>query len=138
MLQPKKQKYRKQFRGKMRGLANNGNQVSFGDFGLKSLGRSWLTARQIEAARKAITHYTKRQAKIWIRVFPDRPITEKGLGVGMGHGKGDVKEFVVTITPGKVLFEVGGVTDEIAKEALRRAGHKMPFKVSIVSKDEQL
>ena len=138
MLQPKRQKYRKQFRGKMRGQASSGNSVDFGDFGLKSLGRNWLSARQIEAARKAITHFTKRQAKMWIRVFPDRPVTQKGLGVGMGHGKGDVKEFVVTLTPGKVIFEVGGVTDEIAREALRRAGHKMPFRTKIVSKEEQL
>jgi large subunit ribosomal protein L16 len=97
-----------------------------------------MTAKQIEAARKAITHYTKRQAKVWIRVFPDRPVTQKGLGVGMGHGKGDVKEFVVTVTPGRMIFEIGGVGDEIAREALRRAGHKMPFRTKIVSKDEQL
>jgi len=138
MLQPKRQKYRKQFRGKMRGQANSGNKVSFGDFGIKSLGRDWLTAQQIEAARKAITHYTKRAAKVWIRVFPDRPVTQKGLGVGMGHGKGDIKGYVVTIKPGKIIFEIGGVDAEIAREALRRAGHKLPFAIKIVSKEEQL
>lgn len=138
MLQPKRQKYRKQFRGKMRGNANSGNMVDFGDFGLKSLGRNWVSARQLEAARKAITHYTKRQAKVWIRVFPDRPVTQKGLGVGMGHGKGDVKEFVATVTPGRMIFEVGGVEEEIAKEALRRAGHKMPFRTKIIAKENQL
>lgn len=138
MLQPKKQKYRKQFRGKMKGFAQKGNTVSFGDFGIKCLGRTWVTSRQIEAARKAVTHYTKRQAKIWIRIFPDKPITQKGLGVGMGHGKGDIKEYVVTVTPGRIVFEVGGVEAKIAKEALRRAGRKFPFKFKVISKDEQL
>ncbi len=138
MLQPKRRKYRKQFRGKMRGQANKGHKVNFGEFGLKAQNRSWLSARQIEAARKAITHFTKRQAKIWIRVFPDQPITEKGLGVGMGHGKGDVKEYVVAITPGKIIFEVSGVAEDIALEALRRAGDKLPFTTKIIAKEEQL
>ena len=138
MLQPKRRKYRKDFRGKMRGQAQSGNLVSFGEFGIKSLGRNWLTARQIEAARKAITHYTKRQAKVWIRIFPDKPITQKGMGVKMGSGKGDIKEYVVPIRPGKILFELAGVPKEIAHEALRRAGHKLPFKFKIITKEEQL
>jgi len=138
MLQPKRSKYRKQFRGKMRGNASNGYRVDFGDYGLKALGCGWLTARQIEAGRKAITHFTKRQAKIWIRVFPDKPVTQKGSGVRMGQGKGDIKEYVVSITPGKMIFEVGGVPAEIAQEALRRAGHKLPFPKKIINKEEQL
>ena len=138
MLQPKRRKYRKQFRGKMPGLATSGNQVSFGEYGLKALDRTWLTAAQIEAARKAITHYTKRAAKMWIRVFPDQPITEKAQGATLGSGKGEIKKYVTTVKPGRVIFELGGISAEIAKEALRRAGHKLPFKFVIISKDEQL
>jgi large subunit ribosomal protein L16 len=135
MLQPKKTKYRKQFRGKMRGVSSRGSTLAFGDYGLKSLDRGWLTARQIEAARVAITHYTKRGGKIWLRVFPDKPITSKGLGVGMGAGKGDVVGWVAVVTPGRILFELGGVTPEVAHEALRRAAAKLPFKTKIVSKE---
>jgi len=135
MLQPRKTKYRKQFRGKMKGVASRGTTLAFGDYGLKSLGRGWLTAKQIEAARVAITHYTKRGGKIWLRVFPDKPITSKGLGVGMGAGKGDVVGWVAVVTPGRILFELGGVTSEVAYEALRRAAAKLPFKTKIVSKE---
>jgi len=135
MLQPRKTKYRKQFRGKMKGIASRGSTLAFGDYGLKSLGRGWLTAKQIEAARVAITHYTKRGGKIWLRVFPDKPITSKGLGVGMGAGKGDVVGWVAVVTPGRILFELGGVTPEVAYEALRRAAAKLPFKTKIVSKE---
>jgi len=135
MLQPRKTKYRKQFRGKMKGTAGRGTTLAFGDYGLKSLGRGWLTAKQIEAARVAITHYTKRGGKIWLRVFPDKPITSKGLGVGMGAGKGDVVGWVAVVTPGRILFELGGVTPEVAKEALRRAAAKLPFKTKIVSRE---
>jgi len=135
MLQPRKTKYRKQFRGKMKGTASRGTTLAFGDYGLKSLGRGWLTAKQIEAARVAITHYTKRGGKIWLRVFPDKPITSKGLGVGMGAGKGDVVGWVAVVTPGRILFELGGVTPEVAYEALRRAAAKLPFKTKIVSKE---
>jgi large subunit ribosomal protein L16 len=136
MLQPKKTKYRKQFRGKMKGIASRGTTLAFGDYGLKSLGRGWLTAKQIEAARVAITHYTKRTGKIWLRVFPDKQITSKGLGVGMGAGKGDVVGWVAVVTPGRILFELGGVTPEIAQEALRRAAAKLPFKTKIVSRSD--
>jgi large subunit ribosomal protein L16 len=136
MLQPRKTKYRKQFRGKMKGIASRGTTLAFGDYGLKSLGRGWLTAKQIEAARVAITHYTKREGKIWLRVFPDKPITSKGLGVGMGAGKGDVVGWVAVVTPGRILFELGGVTPEIAQEALRRAAAKLPFKTKIVSRSD--
>jgi len=135
MLQPRKTKYRKQFRGKMKGVAGRGSTPAFGDYGLKSLGRGWLTAKQIEAARVAITHYTKRGGKIWLRVFPDKPITSKGLGVGMGAGKGDVVGWVAVVTPGRILFELGGVTPEVAQEALRRAAAKLPFKTKIVSRE---
>jgi len=136
MLQPRKTKYRKQFRGKMKGTAGRGTTLAFGDYGLKSLGRGWLTAKQIEAARVAITHYTKRGGKIWIRVFPDKPITSKGLGVGMGAGKGDVVGWVAVITPGRILFELGGVVPEVAQEALRRAAAKLPFKTKIVRRSD--
>jgi len=135
MLQPRKTKYRKQFRGKMKGVASRGSTLAFGDYGLKSLGRGWLTAKQIEAARVAITHYTKRGGKIWLRVFPDKPITSKGLGVGMGAGKGDVVSWVAVVTPGRILFELGGVTPGVAYEALRRAAAKLPFKAKIVGRE---
>lgn len=135
VMQPRKQKYRKSFRGKMRGKSSRGTSLEFGEFGLKALGRGWLTAQQIEAARKAITHYTKRQAKVWIRIFPDKPITAKSAGVGMGGGKGDVVKHVFVVTPGRILFEVGGVSKEVAKEAIRLAGHKLPFKTKFISKE---
>ena len=122
MLQPKRSKYRKQFRGQMRGLAWRGGSLEFGEFGLKSLTRGWLSARQIEAARKAITHYMQRGGKVWIRVFPDKPITRKALGTRMGSGKGDISEYVAVIAPGKILFEIAGVTAAIAKTSFERAG----------------
>jgi large subunit ribosomal protein L16 len=137
MLQPRKQKYRKAFRGRMKGKAISGSVLSFGEYGLKALGRGWLTARQIEAARKAITHHTKRTGKMWIRVFPDKPVTAKESGQGMGSGKGDVKQYVVPIVPGKILFELSGVTPEIAREAMRLAGHKLPFKSKFMSREDQ-
>jgi large subunit ribosomal protein L16 len=136
MLQPKKSKFKKQFRGKMRGIASRGSNLDFGQFGLKSLGRSWLTDRQIEAARKAISHYTKRAGKVWIRVFPHKPITKKPTGVRMGGGKGDIEGFVVPIVPGKIIFEIAGVSEEIARQALKRAGAKLPFKTKFISRAE--
>lgn len=132
MLQPKKQKYRKQFRGKRAGMAQSGNQVAFGEYGLKALGRGWLSARQIEAGRKAITHHTKRGGKIWIRVFPDKPITKKPAGARMGGGKADIDSYVAVIRPGKIIFELGGVPLGLAKEAMRLAGHKLPFKTQFI------
>ncbi len=134
MLQPKKTKFRKQFRGKMRGKALRGSDLSFGEFGLKAVGRGWISARQIEAARKKITYVTKRSGKYWIRVFPDKPITGKPVGVKMGSGKGEIKGYVATVLPGKILFELGGVTAEMAREALRKAAHKISIKTQIVEK----
>src|SRR3990172_7191881 len=112
MLQPKKQKYRKQFRGKMAGTASRGVEVAFGEFGMKAMGRGWLSARQIEAARKAIVRYTRRGGKVWIRVFPDKPTTKKALGVRMGSGKCDIHQYVTVVKPGRILFEVAGVPIE--------------------------
>jgi large subunit ribosomal protein L16 len=136
MLQPKKSKYKKRFRGKMKSLALRGSSLAFGQYGLKSEGRAWLTDRQIEAARKAISHYTKRAGKVWIRVFPDKPITKKPSGVRMGGGKGDIEGYVVTVLPGRIIFELTGVPEEIAKQALKRAAAKLPFKTKFVKKLE--
>jgi large subunit ribosomal protein L16 len=134
MLQPKKQKYRKQFRGQMAGNAPRGYEVVFGEFGMKAIGRGWLSARQIEAARKAIVKYTRRGGKVWIRVFPDKPTTKKALGTRMGSGKGDIFQYVAVIKPGRVLFEIAGVSADLAKEAFKNAGAKIPFKVKLVAK----
>ena|SRR3989344_437367 len=136
MLQPKKSKFRKQFRGKMRGNATRGFTLAFGEFGLKAQGRGWLTARQIEAARKAISRYAQRGGKVWIRIFPDKPITKKALGVRMGSGKGDITDYVAVITPGRIIFEIAGVSSEIAKTAFARASAKLPFDVKFVSKEQ--
>lgn len=135
MFQPRKSKYRKQFRGKMRGVSSRGSSLSFGDYGLKSVGRGWLSARQLEAARRAITHHTKRAGKLWIRVFTDKPVTKKPAGAEMGKGKGDVDHYVAVVTPGRILFELAGVSKEIAAEAMRRAGAKLPFKTKFVAKE---
>lgn len=135
MLEPKKQKYRKSFRGKMRGISIRGSSLNFGEFGLKSLGCGWLTGAQIESARKAITHYTKRGGKVWIRVFPDKPVSGKSAGVRMGGGKGETKEFVMVITPGRIIFEITGVTVGDAQKAFALAAAKLPFKTKFVSKD---
>jgi large subunit ribosomal protein L16 len=129
MLQPKRTKYRKQMKGRNRGLAQRGSTISFGQFGLKSVERGRLTARQIEAARRAMTRHVKRDGKIWIRVFPDKPITQKPLEVRMGKGKGSVEYWVAQIQPGKVLFEMEGVSRELAVEAFDLAKAKLPFKV---------
>lgn len=136
MLQPKKSKFRKQFRGKMRGVATRGFTLAFGEFGLKAMGRGWLTARQIEAARKAISRYAQRGGKVWIRIFPDKPITKKALGVRMGSGKGDITDYVAVITPGRILFEIAGVPIETAKTAIERAAAKLPFDVKFISKTQ--
>lgn len=134
MLQPKKQKYRKQFNPKLTGIATSGYTVAMGDFGLQAIGRSWLTAKQIEAARKVIVREVKRKGKLWIRVFPDRPITAKPNEVGMGKGKGDVEQYVVPLKPGKVMFELGGVEENVAREAFRKAGQKLPIKTKFLVK----
>jgi len=134
MLQPKKRKYRKEFRGKRRGKAQRGSTLSFGDFGLKSLGRGWMTAAQIEAARRAITRTLRRGGKVWIRVFPDKPVTSKPVGQRMGGGKGDIDRYVVVIKPGRILFEVAGVSEDLVLSAFKKAGDKLPFKTKIVKK----
>ena len=132
MLQPKRQKFRKHFRGKMRGKAKAGYTLSFGEYGLKAQSCDWLKAKQIEAARKAISNYTKRSGKLWIRVFPDKPITKKSAGAPMGQGKGDPEEFVAVIKPGRIIFELSGVEEKIAKIALRRASDKLPIKTKFI------
>lgn len=134
MLAPKRAKYRKQFRGRRSGIATRGNAVIFGSWGLKAQSTGWVTARQIEAARRAMTHYTKRGGRIWIRIFPDKPITKKPAETRMGSGKGDVSEYVATVKPGTVLFEIGAITDDVANEALRLAAHKLPVRTKIIAK----
>ena len=131
MLQPSRTKYRKQFRGRMRGLSA-GNQVSFGEYGLKSMECSWISANQIEAARRSIAHATKRNGRMWVRIFPDKPFTEKGAGAPLGAGKGDVKGYVAVIKPGRVMFEIAGVTEAEARVALKLAAAKLPVVTKIV------
>ncbi len=132
MLQPKRTKFRKQFKGRNRGLATTGNKVSFGQFGLQAAERGRITARQIEAARRAMTRHIKRGGKIWIRVFPDVPISKKPLEVRMGKGKGNVEYWVCKIQPGRMLYEMEGVTEQIAREAFKLAAAKLPFKTNFV------
>lgn len=134
MLQPKRTKFRKQFKGKNRGLAQAGNKVSFGEYGLKATERGRVTARQIEAARRAMTRHIKRGGKIWIRVFPDVPISSKPLEVRMGKGKGNVDHWVAKIQPGAVLYEMEGVSEELAREAFRLAANKLPIKTTFVQR----
>lgn len=134
MLQPKRTKFRKQQKGRNRGLAQRGSDVSFGEYALKATGRGRLTARQIEAARRAITRHVKRGGRIWIRVFPDKPISKKPLEVRMGKGKGNPEYWVCLVQPGKVLYEMGGVDEELAREAFRLAGAKLPIKTTFVKR----
>jgi len=134
MLQPKRTKFRKQMKGRNRGLAQTGSKVSFGEFGLKALDRGRLTARQIEAARRAMTRHIKRGGKIWIRVFPDVPVTKKPLEVRQGKGKGNVEFWVARVQPGSVLYEMEGVSEDIAREAFRLASAKLPIKTVFVSR----
>ncbi|PIE46949.1 MAG: 50S ribosomal protein L16 [Gammaproteobacteria bacterium] len=134
MLQPKRTKFRKMHKGRNTGLAHRGSSVSFGEYGLKSVGRGRMTARQIEAARRTITRRVKRGGKIWIRVFPDKPITAKPLEVRMGKGKGPVEYWVAEIKPGKMLYEIEGVSEELAREAFTLAAAKLPFKTTIVKR----
>jgi large subunit ribosomal protein L16 len=134
MMQPKRTKFRKQFKGRNRGLAQRGNTVAFGEYGLKAMDRCRLTARQIEAARRAMTRYVKRGGKIWIRIFPDKPVTAKPLEVRQGSGKGNVEFYVALIQPGRVLYEMEGVTEDIAREAFRLAASKLPVATAFVSR----
>jgi large subunit ribosomal protein L16 len=138
MLMPKRVKYRKQMRGRMKGQANRGAEVHFGDFGIQALEPAWVSARQIEAARRAIVHALKRRGKVWIRVFPDKPITKKAAETRMGKGKGAVEFWAAVIKPGRVMFEVGGgLPENEAKEALRLAQFKLPIKTKIVGRLER-
>lgn len=134
MLQPKKVEWRKQQRGRRKGHAQAGNRVAFGDYGLKSIEDGWVTARQIEAARIAITRHVKRGGKLWIRIFPDKPITKKPLETRMGHGKGAPEGWVAVIRPGRILYEMEGVSLDVAKEAFRLAAHKLPVKTKLVAR----
>ncbi len=134
MLQPKRTKFRKQMKGRNRGLATVGNKVSFGEYGLKADGRGRITARQIEAARRAMTRYIKRGGKIWIRIFPDKPISKKPLEVRQGKGKGNVEYWVAQIQPGRMLYEMEGVSEEIAREAFRLAAAKLPLKTTFITR----
>ena len=136
MLQPKKTKYRKQQKGKIKGNAQRGSQIAFGSFGIKSMDEGFLTSRQIEAARIAVTRYMKREGKVWIRVFPDKPITSKPAEVRMGKGKGALDHWVAVIRPGRVLFEAEGVPYDVAKEALRLAAQKRPLKTKFIVRND--
>lgn len=132
MLQPKRQKHRKQQKGRMKGNAQRGNQIAFGTFGIKALESTWITGRQIEAARQALTRHMKREGRLWIRIFPDKPISKKPAEVRMGKGKGTPELFVAPVTPGRILFEIDDVPEKVAKEALRLAAQKLPIPVKFV------
>ncbi len=138
MLMPKRVKYRKQMRGRMKGQATRGAEVHFGDFGLQALEPAWITQRQIEAARRAIMRYIKRRGRLWIRIFPDKPVTAKPAETRMGKGKGAVDHWVCVVKPGRILFEMAGVEEEIAREALRLAGFKMPIKTKFVKRTDPI
>ncbi len=138
MLIPKRVKYRKQFRGRMKGTAHRGNKVAHGEFGLVAAEPSWITNRQIEAARIAMTRYIKRGGQVWIKIFPDKPITAKPAGTRMGSGKGAPEYWVAVAKPGRVLFEMGGVSETVAREAMRLAGHKLPIKTKFVKRGQEL
>lgn len=135
MLLPKRVKYRKQQRGRMKGQATRGNKVAYGEYGLQALQCAWITSQQIEAARIAMTRYIKRGGQVWIKIFPDKPVTSKALGTRMGSGKGTPDHWVAVVKPGKVMFEIAGVSEEIAREAMRLAMHKLPIKCKFVVKE---
>ena len=137
MLLPKRVKYRRVHRGRMTGKAYRGNKIAYGDSGLVALEPAWITANQIEAARIAMTRYTKRGGQVWIKIFPDKPVTSKPLGTRMGKGKGAPEYWVAVVKPGRVMFEINGVSEEVAREALRLAAHKLPIKTKFVKKEEQ-
>src|SRR3972149_5578746 len=136
MLQPKRVKFRRAFRGNMGGVATRGSSVEFGDFALKVQDSGWITARQIEAARRAITHHTRKGGRVWIRIFPDKPVSKKPPETRMGSGKGAVDHYVAVVKPGNIIFEIGGVPKDVAQEALRLAGRKLPLAVKFISKEE--
>jgi large subunit ribosomal protein L16 len=135
MLMPRRTKHRKVFRGRTRGLAKGGTTVVFGDYGIQALEPAWVTSRQIEAARRSITNYIRRGGKVWIRIFPDKPVTQKPAETRMGKGKGNPEYWVAVVKPGRIMFELAGVSDELATEALRRAIHKLPIQCKIVKRE---
>ena len=137
MLMPKRVKHRKQFRGRMTGKASRGNFLAYGDFGIVATSPSWVTSQQIEAARIALTRYIKRGGKVWIKIFPDKPVTQKPAGVRMGSGKGSPEYWVAVVKPGRVMFEIKGVSEEVAREALRLASHKLPLKTKFIKREEE-
>ncbi len=137
MLQPKRRKHRKDFRGRRRGIASRGADLAFGEFGLKALDRGWLKAAQLEAARRTVTNDLKRKGRVWIRVFPDKPVTSRASGQRMGGGKGDISHYVSVVTPGRIIIEIAGVSREAAAVALIKAGGKLPFKTKMVAKEEE-
>ncbi|HJX59160.1 50S ribosomal protein L16 [Candidatus Woesebacteria bacterium RBG_19FT_COMBO_47_8] len=136
MLQPKRRKYIKDFRGRRRGVATRGATLSFGEYGLKSLGTAWVAANQIEAARRTITHNLKKGGRVWVRIFPDKPITSRPAGKRMGGGKGDIAKYVVVVKPGRILFEVAGAAKEYVLDGFAKAAAKLPVKTRVVSKEE--
>ncbi len=136
MLQPRRVKHRKHHRGRMKGKATSGNVVSFGEYGLQAQAPAWIDSRQIEAARRALTHEMRRGGKVWIRIFPDKPVTAKPAETRMGSGKGNPEKWVAVVRPNRVLFEIAGVPEEVAREALRLAAHKLPIPTKVVQRDE--
>jgi large subunit ribosomal protein L16 len=138
MLMPKRTKYRKQFRGRMTGMAKGGTDLQNGDLGLQALEAGWITSRQIEAIRRVVVRHNKRRGKYWIRIFPDKPVTAKPAETRMGKGKGAVDHYVAVVKPGRILFEIAGVPDDVAREALTLASYKLPIKTQIVSREDQL
>ena len=137
MLLPKRVKYRRVQRGRMTGKAMRGNKVTYGDFGLQALEPAWITSRQIEAARIAMTRYTKRGGQVWIKIFPDKPVTKKPAETRMGSGKGSPEFWVAVVKPGRIMFEIAGVSEEVAREALRLASHKLPIKTKVIARTEE-
>lgn len=136
MLMPKRTKFRRVQRGRMKGVASRGNKISYGEFGIQAVEPGWITGNQIEAARIAMTRYTKRGGKVWIKIFPDKPVSKKALGVRMGSGKGAPEYWVAVVKAQKVMFEIGGVSEEVAREALRLAQHKLPIKTKIIARED--
>ena len=137
MLSPRRTKFRKQQRGRMRGLAERGSTINFGDFALQAIEPCWITARQIEAARRAMNRYIRRGGKIWIRIFPDKPVTQRPAETRMGSGKGSPEFWVAVVKPGRIMFEVGGVPEDVAREAMRLASQKLPIKTKLITKNEE-
>lgn len=135
MLQPKRSKYRKAFRGRRRGVALRGSSLAFGEFGIKSLGRGWMSAAQLEAARRSATNALKRKGRVWLRTFPDKPVTGRAAGQRMGGGKGEIDRYVAVVKPGLIILEIAGVPQEVAIDALKKSADKLPFKTRIVSKE---